>query len=183
MGKPVNKAYLLRYIGSEKKRLPQKDPWGNEFIPKWETDAEAIIKKYARVATHYYAADEMFWKYKKKHAYELHKQNSSLQIGHADISYIDYETGAPIGMDDTIQVTYPPKVLMRFLKVDHLEGAGRSVAGGNVNWLIVIMAMGIGLAVGFLIAQNLPAINSLIHPSNQTQVQQFAQPFIEALHP
>lgn len=138
MGKPVQKAVLVR---------------------------KTHEGMYQDVARHYWSVGEQFWQYEKNKRYELHPENNVRRNGEVVFQYINVETGNPVSMDDKPMVAHRPEILSRMMKVDHVEGAVRASLGSGAGLIIPIMALIIGLAIGFLLAQNLPAISQAISPT------------------
>lgn len=137
LGRNVNMAILVRKIGKEKYRYITHHYWGNE---------------------------ETFWKW-RKNTYELHEYNNHYQKGEVHIQYLEVERGRPVSMGDLTSVSYPPNVLQRLMAKDHVEGAVRSALGSNVGWLIPVMALTLGIFIGFVTHQYLPAITNAVSPT------------------
>lgn len=135
LGNSVYKAVLLRHIGKG---------------------------RYMQVARHYYAADEEFWKYKGALAFELHPENTCKEVGQTKISYIDIERGTPVAMGDGNTVVHSPQALFKMLAGEHIKQAGKSVMGGNTNLIMCLLCVGVGIAIGFIVGQNLPAITGAL---------------------
>lgn len=114
----------------------------------------------------------------KNQAWEIHLTNVHEFKRNVGIMKLNSETGDPISLNHGETVTYPPKVLHRMMGVEHVAGAVQSAKRGNTNLVMVLMAFGMGLLLGAMIMQGLPAIAEMINPPrNQT----FVRPIVEML--
>lgn len=108
---------------------------------------------YVLVATRFFNTDEKFWKMDETHAYELHLENESYTRGQTHVQFLDFESGKPIKMGPGAQVTYPPHVLIRMLKAEHVRIAVSASIGSTGNLLILGACIGVGVLIGFIIGQ------------------------------
>jgi len=152
-GRSVWKAYLVREVSHGSRVLPLMKPDAKTpYVPS------VIDKKPLRIwyiiAGKYFSPNEQFWKHGKDRTYELHLENMSLAKGETKATYINFDSGAPVGLDEIQAVVYPPQVLFKLFATEHVKAAVQSAKGMNTGLVLGIILFSFGLVVGLLIGMN-----------------------------
>lgn len=152
LGKNVNKVILVRYQGVSPCVRPQISPDKKPY-PQAKYPQESI-KKYLFITSHYFGKNELFWTIGDR-TYELHVQNTSYERNETNLQYIDYETGQPVGLNNTCLVAYPPTVLNRLLDAKQLKDLAHAVGSPAGGYVVLAVAVLASIVFGFLLGQNI----------------------------
>lgn len=128
------------------------------------THLQSPIKHYEAVAAHYFKPGEKLWKWKKDFTYELHPENTSYVRNEAKLQFINKVTGAPITFDELKSTVFTPEALTQTTAAEWVKNAHASVKGLGMGPLIIILCIGFGIVLGFLVGNNWTGIVNAVAP-------------------
>lgn len=156
--------------------------WGNllEIVGKPVNKVNFVVPlgggRYAKIGQKYFGNDERKVKFRKKE-YFVSVEKTIVDLGQLRISYVVHDETKP---QQTLTFTgkiidgMTPEEIDTLAFNGHVKTALHNAVSGNIGLIVTIMALGIGLAVGFMLGQNLPAITQAI--SGPTPTPQFGGP-------
>lgn len=162
LGRSTHKAVLMVPIAEANRVYPQKNPDGTPYSG---AKTAKTIKLYEAVSAKYWGLHEKFWKFKKDATFELHPENESYVRHESKLQFINKLTGAPISFDEINRsMVFTPEALTQSIAAEWVKNAHASVKGLGMGPLIIILCIGFGIVLGFLVGNNWTGIVNAVAP-------------------
>lgn len=150
LGRAVNKVMLLRNVGEiEVEREVQMSVKGVVSLVK----KSVKLVKWRVVAQHYFLPKEQFWEFGNK-AYELKLEHETYGRGEVHVQFLNFETGDALNMNGCVLASEKPEYLKRLVNTQHIKDFVMQNKQ-QVAWVFIVIGLAAGIAVGFVLGQNI----------------------------